>query len=341
VNAAFTKPSPAGARLKDMSFAHPFARIVVAYDASPPADAALARAVALAEQFAGDVVVAHVSDVWAPTALPLETKSPRKLRDAAPVVCGLDVFRQELLEHAGERVASCTVPVSLDFSTNSVVAGVVDAAQRWNATAIAVGTRDLSGVARTLTGSVADGILRHAQVPVIVVREGQLSHDSEVHRLVVGLDASQPSEGAALFAVAVALERSVRLVFCVVAESNALDEPTDACGSDPTPRLHELRAAARDALDAGLRYANAVDVYPDTEIVDAHAAVTGLIDAGRRQRADAIVVGTHGRRHLDRLFLGSTAESLVRRSDIPVVVIPARTRLLPGILAVEAAAAQP
>jgi hypothetical protein len=27
----------------DMSFAHPFARIVVAYDASPPADAALAR----------------------------------------------------------------------------------------------------------------------------------------------------------------------------------------------------------------------------------------------------------------------------------------------------------
>jgi nucleotide-binding universal stress UspA family protein len=36
-----------------MSFAHPLARTVVAYDGSPPADAALARAVELAEQFAG------------------------------------------------------------------------------------------------------------------------------------------------------------------------------------------------------------------------------------------------------------------------------------------------
>jgi nucleotide-binding universal stress UspA family protein len=324
-----------------MSFAHPFGRIVVAYDASPPADAALARAVALAEQFGGDLVVAHISDVWAPTALPLATKSPRELRDAAPVVRGLDVFRRELLEHAGERVASCTVPVSLDFSTNSVVAGVIDAAQRWNATAIAIGMRDLSGVARTLTGSITDGILRNAHVPVIVVREGQLSHGSELHRLVVGLDASQPSEGAAVFAVALALERSVRLAFCAVAEAQAVDELTGAYGSDPTPCVHDLRTAARDALDGGLQYANAVDVYPDTEIVDAHAAATGLLDAARRQRADAIVVGTHGRRRLDRLFLGSTAESLVRRSDIPVIVVPARTHLLPGVLAAEAAATQP
>ena len=319
-----------------MSFAHPFARIVVAYDGSAPADAALSHAIALAEQFAGDVVLAHVSDVWAPTVIPLETKSPRELRDEAPVVRGLDVFRRELLEHARERVASCTVPVCLDFSTNSVVAGVLDAALRWDAT-IAVGTRELSGAARMLTGSVTDGILRNARVPVVVVREGEASHEPELHRLLVGIDATEPSEGAAVFAVALALERGVRLIFCAVAEANGADYLAGTYGYDPTPYLHEIRAAARDAIDAGLQYANAANVYPDTEVVDAHAAASGLLDAARRQGANAIVVGTHSRKNLGRVLLGSTAETVVRRSDVPVIVVPDRAQIAPGIPAVEAA----
>jgi nucleotide-binding universal stress UspA family protein len=320
-----------------MSFEHPFARIVVAYDGSPPADAALTRAVTLAEQFAGDVVIAHVSDVGAPTALPLQTKAPRERREMEPVVRGLDVFRRTLLQQAAERVASCSVPVSLDLSTNGVVAGVLDAAQRWNATAIAVGTRGLSGLSGLLVGSYADGLLRIAHIPVIVVREGMSSRALELHRIVVGVDASPPSEGAAVFAVALSLDRNVRLVFCTVVEAHGYDGVAGAYGYDPTPYLHELRASARDALDAGLQYANAVGVYPDTEIVDAHVAATGLLDASRRQRADAIVVGTHGRRHLDRVLLGSTAEALVRSSDVPVIVVSARTHLLPGVLAAEAA----
>ncbi|MDB5093882.1 MAG: universal stress protein [Candidatus Eremiobacteraeota bacterium] len=314
-----------------MSFTHPFARIVVGYDGSPPADAALARAVALAEQFAGDVVIAHVSDIGAPTVLPLDTKARRERRETEPVVRGLDVFRRGLLRQAAERVASCSVPVSLDLSTNGVVAGVLNAAQRWNATAIAVGTRGLSGLAGLLVGSYADGLLRIAHIPVIVVSEGMSSRAPELHRIVVGVDASPPSEGAAVFAVALSLHRNVRLVFCTVVEAH--DGVVGAYGYDPIPYLHEIRPSARDALDAGLQYANAVDVYPDTEIVDAHAAATGLLEASRRQRADAIVVGTHGRRHLDRVLLGSTAEALVRSSDVPVIVVPARTHLLPGVLA--------
>ena len=320
-----------------MSFAHPLARIVVAYDGSPPADAALAHAVELAGQFAGDVVVAHVSDVWAPTSLPLATKSPHELRDVGPVVRGLDVFRRELLEHAGERVASCTVPVSLDFSTNGVVAGVLGAAQRWNATAIVVGMRDLSGVARMLTGSITDGILRNAELPVIIVRVGQASRHPELQRVLVGVDASRPSEGAAAFGVALALENSVRLVFCSVVETHRVAEAAGGYSYDPTPYLHDLGVAAREAVDVGLQCANAVDLYPDTEIAEAHDAASGLIGAARRQGADMIVVGTHGRQHLDRVFLGSTAESVVRRSNVPVVVVPARAKVLPNSLAAEAA----
>jgi nucleotide-binding universal stress UspA family protein len=46
----------------------------------------------------------------------------------------------------------------------------------------------------------------------------------------------------------------------------------------------------------------------------------------REWPADLIVVGTHSRSGLSRLFLGSTAEGIVHHSPCPVVIVPAKTR---------------
>jgi nucleotide-binding universal stress UspA family protein len=41
-------------------------------------------------------------------------------------------------------------------------------------------------------------------------------------------------------------------------------------------------------------------------------------------KADLVVVGTHSRTGLERLFMGSVAEHVVRHSHVPVVVVPLR-----------------
>ena len=42
-----------------------------------------------------------------------------------------------------------------------------------------------------------------------------------------------------------------------------------------------------------------------------------------RQRAhQLIVMGTHGRRGLSRMLLGSVTDSVIRRAEIPVLAIP-------------------
>lgn len=46
-----------------------------------------------------------------------------------------------------------------------------------------------------------------------------------------------------------------------------------------------------------------------------------ILEAARELRADAIVIGTHGREGLSHLLLGSVAEKIVRRSPIPVVTV--------------------
>ena len=58
------------------------------------------------------------------------------------------------------------------------------------------------------------------------------------------------------------------------------------------------------------------------ETLGGPAAETIVRDA-RKQRADLIVLGTHGRRGLRRLVLGSDAEAVVRTSPVPVLLVRA------------------
>jgi len=64
------------------------------------------------------------------------------------------------------------------------------------------------------------------------------------------------------------------------------------------------------------------------EGVDAHGFMKsdetekGLIEFAANHRAELLVIGTHSRNLLSRVLLGSVAEGVVRRSPIPVLVVP-------------------
>jgi nucleotide-binding universal stress UspA family protein len=80
-------------------------------------------------------------------------------------------------------------------------------------------------------------------------------------------------------------------------------------------------AGRRNVLDRVERRATHNGITCDTELVDG-TPVHELLEAADRWCATMIVMGTHARRGTDRLINGSTAETLVRRAHIPVVVVP-------------------
>ena len=49
-----------------------------------------------------------------------------------------------------------------------------------------------------------------------------------------------------------------------------------------------------------------------------------VLSEAKKWRADLIVMGTHGRRGLRRLVLGSDAEQIVRLANVPVLLVHAR-----------------
>jgi nucleotide-binding universal stress UspA family protein len=51
-----------------------------------------------------------------------------------------------------------------------------------------------------------------------------------------------------------------------------------------------------------------------------------ILEFIKKEKIDIIVIGTHGRTGIEHVFLGSVAEKVIRRSPIPVFVIPCRDK---------------
>jgi nucleotide-binding universal stress UspA family protein len=86
-----------------------------------------------------------------------------------------------------------------------------------------------------------------------------------------------------------------------------------------------LRAGGKKILARAAATARKAGVRPVTvlrETIGGPAADL-IVREAKKQRADLIVLGTHGRRGLRRLVLGSDAEQVVRTSPVPVLLVRA------------------
>ena len=142
-------------------------------------------------------------------------------------------------------------------------------------------------------------------------------------RILVAVDASQTSELALRTAIelAAAFQAQLRIVHVVDtvninigAEFPAPREVTDSL----TERGREiLREAEAKAAAAGMK-ADAGLITLDTLNQRTPEAIASDAEAWS---ADLIVVGTHGRRGVSRLFLGSVAEGVARVAATPVLLV--------------------
>ena len=92
---------------------------------------------------------------------------------------------------------------------------------------------------------------------------------------------------------------------------------------DVVPRL---RKRAASILEAGHAHAAAAGVTVDTLLVECFARLTCEIvsEQAIAWNADLIVAGTHGRRGVRRMMLGSDAEQIARMAPVPVLLVRER-----------------
>jgi nucleotide-binding universal stress UspA family protein len=99
-------------------------------------------------------------------------------------------------------------------------------------------------------------------------------------------------------------------------------------GLNIEPVIESLKSGGKRILERAAKLSASRGVRPETELFEnATSRVADvLIARARRWRADLIVMGTHGRRGVNRLMLGSDAELVVRNSPVPVLLVRAARR---------------
>lgn len=310
-----------------------FRKLMVPLDGSAFGELAIPYALSLAER--SGAVLDFVSAISS-FAFP----EPRSA-DEESQVRGWFAEEQErvdrYLKEVRGRVASVSegLTVHTHAPTGPTVPTLIEAAKKRSADLIVMTTHGRGALSRAWLGSVADGLVREASVPVLLIRpregddarkqgEGQgvnLARKPSIERILVPLDGSGRAEAAIEDAVRVArLTGAAVSLLGVVTRSFGIDSPY-------IPHAAEEEKKREQALEGFRTYLRSVGatireegIEVDVEALMADDAASGILEHAGEIAADLIVMATRGRGGVARLLLGSVADKVIRTSDLPVLV---------------------
>lgn len=305
--------------------------ILVPLDGSPLGEQALPGACALARRAGATLDLAHVSTraaadpIWV-EGLPVideQMHSLGALHDRAY----LERVRARLIAEGPLAVRVTALDERDAEGHDQSVAGTL-------ARHIAASGADLvvmtshgrGGLARFWLGSVADALVRMSPAPILLLRSGEEALGRGVapplSHILVPLDGSARSE--AILAHAAALGgltgAAYTLLHVVVPAALGPAAPfTTPTDFDPE-RTERERAEAQGYLDALAAELGRGGAKARALVLVSEQAAPAILEVGRREGADLIAMSTAGRSGMRRLLIGSVADKVLRRAEVPLLL---------------------
>ncbi len=311
-----------------------FQHILVPLDGSQRAEQALPAAARLARASGGTVTLLYV---------------PNLRYEYGPYLAQSLTFTESMIEAdvAGAKLYLARVAQSESLrgvkTAMEIVAGIpaqviVVYAQQHANDLIVLCSHGHTGFKRWALGSVAQQIIRHSTIPVLVLREGETLavEENRPVRALVALDgssfATQVLKPTVQFVAALSERVPGEIMLTEVVPLPPHDAPI--AHQDLAARRHVLQETAtylshvaeqvlvQSAMNAGVAVAWSIVVSEDVaEAIVETAELGGDIDSD--DGYDFIAVATHGRSGLDRLRLGSVTEHILDATKLPLLVVHA------------------
>ncbi len=202
---------------------------------------------------------------------------------------------------------------------------IISQGQRGGFDLIAIGTRGHSGIRRSLLGSVTDGVIRSSTVPVLALSpkavEASAQSDYWLSTVTVPLDGSVVAESVLSYAEDLAQQLTLELrLLRVVSVGTMAYYAVEGGPVDTTPVEQELEEDAAQYLNSIAENVSKHELTV-TCTVERGSPTLAIIDHIRNTQNNLIAICSHGRSGLGRLLIGSVADSIVRSSGVPVLVI--------------------
>ena len=190
---------------------------------------------------------------------------------------------------------------------------IANAVTRERIDLVVMSTHGRSGLDRLRFGSVAEGVVRKAPVPALLVRDVAIWDRSGIDRILVPLDLSAASEGVLPIVSCLAGPFDFEVHLLHVVES-VRPFPDSFIAEKPAyyREVETYLAQVAAPLEArGVRVTVSVRHGFPAEVIPAVAA---------ESKSGLIAMSTHGRSGLGRLFLGSVSERVLRSVSVPVLL---------------------
>jgi nucleotide-binding universal stress UspA family protein len=286
-------------------------KILVPTDFSEHAKHAATSAGELAKGLGATVHLLHVLH------LPVQAVTPET--SVVPVGFWKDIraHAEREIEVERKKLEAAGIEVTSEVFEDVPGFAISGAAERVHADLIVMGSRGLSGLKHAILGSVAERTVRTAPCPVLTVKaeDGPL----RLRTIVVGMDFSAAAKRALEIAKLLAQKVGPAHLVLVHAEyvPIELEQYLIRDGDSVLQRMSESVKRDLEKVLVGLQNDGV-----SAEFLSQRGTPEKLIvEIAEQKKADLIAVGTHGRRGLTHLLLGSVAERVVRTAKSPVLTV--------------------
>ncbi len=278
----------------------PLDKILVCTDVSPASQGAVKAAIDLARACSARIFLVYALEFFPY----YEYAQPDAL--GLPPAAGQELFElrertaREHLENWQREAAQQDLEIEVRVQTGaSAYIQILAAADEIQPDLIVMGRRGKSGLERVLVGSVTARVIGHTVHKVLVVpRDAVLSFK----RLLVASDGSPASQTACQTALGIAKQTGGQLTSVTAAYGDL----------DPKRAKSLVKDLAAEAEKQGV---SLITLIPGGRPEDA------IIQVATAKPTDLIIMGSHGRTGLKRLFLGSVAERVIGQVACPVLVV--------------------
>lgn len=232
---------------------------------------------------------------------------------------GYDEFRQASVESGRQAVERCRTLLSAETPSIRTLCEVqhpasfiLDSAASVKADLIAVGTHDHSRLTEVFTGSISHRVLLHATLPTLIVKGAA----RPVTRVLMAVEGRDDAIRLQKWLTAHPFKNPVAITILSAVPSIKMVEPHLLVGLEGWPE--QQKQHAEEVVKETAR-ALASPHFTVSAEVRLGNPVTTVCEEGTAY--DLIVVGSHGRKGLDRFLMGSVSHGIVHRASCSVLVV--------------------
>ena len=304
--------------------------IMAPTEGSDSESTALKVAVKLAQRFEADLRLVRVE----PTALEVEAVvRPRLLEFTERALQEERTARLRKLEALGVQLRALgAIRVITALEDGPVGPTLRDYARKFRVDLIVMSSHSRGGLKRVALGSVTDYLIRHTNIPVLVVKQPAsfvgTPFDETVARIVVPLDGSEVAEQIlpSVASLALRLRASVSLLHVLT----PLTYSQQQMMQPGLPWWDADIAVADSYLARAASYLTEEGVAVSKDVILSDNVSTAILDYAARARADLIAIATSGSGGMSRFVFGTVADEITRKSQASLLVFHPRVAEAPG-----------